>query len=48
MWTKAKLVIGHDAVGSRIETKGVGTDEPIPGVELSDDTQRRVSVTFTK
>ena len=48
MWTKAKLVIGHDAVGSRIETKGVGTDEPIPGLELTDDTQRRVSVTFTK
>lgn len=48
MWTKAKLILGHDAVASRISTEGVGTDEPLPGVDLADDSQKRVTVTFTK
>lgn len=48
MWTKAKLIIGHDAVGNRISTEGVGTDEPLAGVDLADDAQKTVTVTFTK
>lgn len=48
IWTKAKLIVGHDAVGSRISTEGVGTSQPIEGVDLADDSQKRVTVSFTK
>lgn len=48
IWTKAKLILGHDAVGSRISTEGVGTSQPIEGVDLADDSQKRVTVSFTK
>jgi len=42
------LILGHDAVGSRISTEGVGTKEPLAGVDLADDSQKRVTVSFTK
>ena len=48
VWAKAKLILGHDAVGSRISTEGVGTKEPLAGVDLADDSQKRVTVSFTK
>jgi len=48
VWTKAKLIIGHDAVGSRITTEGVGSNEPIEGVDANDPSQKRITVSFSK
>ena len=48
VWTKAKLIIGHDAVGSRISTDGVGSNEPIEGVDANDPSQKRITVSFSK
>jgi hypothetical protein len=47
-WAKAQLIIGHDAVGSRISTEGVGSAEPIEGVDPDDESQKRITVTFSK
>lgn len=48
VWTKAKLIMGHDAVGSKISTEGVGSNEPIEGVDANDPSQKRITVTFNK
>lgn len=48
IWTKAKLIIGHDAVSKRISTEGVGSNELLEGTDPKADAQRRVTVTFTK
>lgn len=48
VWTKAKLIIGHDAVGGKIATEGVGSNEPIEGVDANDPSQKRITVTFNK
>jgi len=48
VWTKAKLIIGHAAVGGNITTEGVGSDEPIAGVDANDPSQKRITVTFNK
>lgn len=48
VWTKAKLIMGHDAVGSRISTEGAGSKEPIEGVDANDPSQKRITVSFSK
>lgn len=48
VWTKTKLIIGHDAVGNKISTEGVGSNEPIEGVDANDPSQKRITVTFNK
>ena len=47
-WTKIKLILGHEAVGKRITTKGYGSEMPIEGIDPTDDAQKRIVVLFTK
>ena len=48
VWTKTKLIFGHDAVGGKISTQGVGSKEPIEGVDANDASQKRITVDFSK
>jgi outer membrane protein OmpA-like peptidoglycan-associated protein len=47
-WAKLKLIIGHDAIGSRISTKGYGSEMPLEGIDPTDDAQKRIVVLFSK
>ena len=47
-WTRVKLIVGHDAAKDRISAKGVGSKEPIEGVDANDKSQNRITVTFAK
>lgn len=48
MWTKAKLILGHDAVGSRLTTKGYGDERLLPNVAPDAPEQKRIAIEFSK
>jgi outer membrane protein OmpA-like peptidoglycan-associated protein len=48
VWTKTKLIFGHDAVGSNLSTEGLGATQPLEGVDAADESNKRITVSFTK
>lgn len=48
LWTKGKLVIGHDAVAKNLTTKGYGSEKPMEGVDPSDESQKRITIELSK
>ncbi len=48
VWTKTKLVFGRDAVAKNIETEGMGATQPLSGVDPKDESNKRITVSFTK
>ena len=48
VWTKTKLVLGHDAAGKNLSTEGLGATQPLEGVDASDESNKRITVSFTK
>ena len=48
LWTKGKLVIGHDAVAKNLTTKGYGSDKPLEGIDPADDRQKRIVIELSK
>lgn len=47
-WTKAKLVIGHEAAAKNLTTKGYGSERPIDGIDPTDDRQKRITIELSK
>lgn len=47
-WTRLKLIFGHDAVAKNVSAKGYGSEKPIEGVDPADESQKRVTIEFSK
>ena len=47
-WTKAKLVIGHDAAAKNLTAKGYGSERPMEGIDPADESQKRITIELSK